>query len=433
MNLPYKKPSTLIKFFISVLVLSNMISCIKNKAYWSNIDKQLDQIDHMSDKSLIDRYNKAKTEEIIKPVIKLQDQTKQILKDIRDDNSSITKLIKQGKKVNYRELKHKPEKLSKLIQMENDVLSNNKNSEIKLSVNLAEDTSKKEKEIKELKSFIPDPKDPKYSNVEKITIHDVVINETKPRPGEAPRKILVQKLVILNTEDDDPTDNSIFVEKAVIDPSLYRTKTNEKLKVDIFKNQGKFFNSQIDEVAKQLGGIKFDEKSMETQVQKEQLKGKIAHIKELLDKMTVPVVPQIFKTSNVKKDMVQFQSQLEGEIQKMVNVSHPRNIDTLVQKQSEIEKMVKIVQNKVKGETETSKKANLELLKNLMKEVKELGVEIKKTKDDAQNVEKSMKEHNVVLEDMLKLHQAIVVGASEAHSKVIRKLAKELKQDTKKL
>ena len=67
----------------------------------------------------------------------------------------------------------------------------------------------------------------------------------------------------------------------------------------------------------------------------------------------------------------------------MVNISHPRNIDTLVQKQSEIEKMVKIVQNKVKGETETSKKANLELLKNLMKEVKELGVEIKKTKDDA--------------------------------------------------
>jgi hypothetical protein len=191
----------------------------------------------MSDKSLIDRYNKAKTEEIIKPVIKLQDQTKQILKDIRDDNSSIAKLIKQGKKVNYRELKHKPEKLSKLIQMENDVLNHtNKNSEIKQSVNLAEGTSKKEKEIKELKSFIPHPKDPKYSNVEKIIIHDVVINETKPRPGKAPRKILVQKLVILNTEDDDPTDNSIFVEKAVIDPSLYRTKTNEKLKVDIFKN-----------------------------------------------------------------------------------------------------------------------------------------------------------------------------------------------------
>jgi hypothetical protein len=67
----------------------------------------------------------------------------------------------------------------------------------------------------------------------------------------------------------------------------------------------------------------------------------------------------------------------------MVNVSHPRNINTLVQKQSDIEKMVKIIQNKVKGVTETSKKANLELLKNLMKEVKELGVEIKKTKDDA--------------------------------------------------
>jgi len=57
-----------------------------------------------------------------------------------------------------------------------------------------------------------------------VTIHDVVINEHTKVPGKPLRKFLILELVVLNTSDDDPSDSEIFVEKAVIDPSIYRTK-----------------------------------------------------------------------------------------------------------------------------------------------------------------------------------------------------------------
>ena len=43
-----------------------------------------------------------------------------------------------------------------------------------------------------------------------------------------------------------------------------------------------------------------------------------------------------------------------------------------------------------------------------------------------------MKAHQKAMTQMLNLHKAIVIGASEAHRKVIRKLAKELKEQGKK-
>ena len=102
--------------------------------------------------------------------------------------------------------------------------------------------TKNYKDLKKLKSLIPDPKSSKYENVEKIEIPDVVIHEKLPKPGKKLRKILIQNLVVLNTDDDDPSDSSIFVEKAVIDPSLFRTKEMDKMKIDLFKNQGSIFN-----------------------------------------------------------------------------------------------------------------------------------------------------------------------------------------------
>lgn len=84
----------------------------------------------------------------------------------------------------------------------------------------------------------------------------MVINEKIQKPGKPLRKILIQKLIVLNTDDDDPSDNSIFVEKAVIDPSIYRTQSVEKLKVSLFRKQGVVFNKQLNELDKQLNSLK---------------------------------------------------------------------------------------------------------------------------------------------------------------------------------
>lgn len=64
------KPSLYI-VLISILLVSNMITTKKGKAYWKNVDKELDSIDHLSDKTLIKEYNHSRTKELTDPLLKL--------------------------------------------------------------------------------------------------------------------------------------------------------------------------------------------------------------------------------------------------------------------------------------------------------------------------------------------------------------------------
>ena len=131
--------------------------------------------------------------------------TKKMVIDIRDDNANIVKTLKKGKKINFRKLKHKPAKLVKMLKMEDEAQAMAKSGKKGLKSSSLGQThmmskqkadqimkaTKNMKQLKKLKSLIPDPKSAKYANVEQITIPDVVINEKVLKPGKPLRKILI--------------------------------------------------------------------------------------------------------------------------------------------------------------------------------------------------------------------------------------------------
>ena len=64
-------------------------------------------------------------------------------------------------------------------------------------------------------------------NVEEIHLRNVVLRDEDP---EMKQKVLVRELIVLNTPDDDPDDQTIVVNKAVIVPSISEDHTLEILK-----------------------------------------------------------------------------------------------------------------------------------------------------------------------------------------------------------
>lgn len=94
-----------------------------------------------------------------------------MVKDIRDDNSKIVKTLKKGKKIDYKllaKLKHKPKKLREILR-KNNITSLASQKSHKMSSKQADKILKETKnvrDLKKLKSLIPDPKNSKYANVE---------------------------------------------------------------------------------------------------------------------------------------------------------------------------------------------------------------------------------------------------------------------------
>lgn len=351
--------------------------------------------------------------------------------DIRDDNQNIVKRLEHGKKINYNKLKHKPKSLKKFLKSQIVAKAKKVEEPIALTQEVVHVSSKKVKDLKKLKGLVPNLKDAKYANIERIIIPDVVIHEKRPKPGHPLRSILIQKLVVLNTEDDDPSDHSIFVEKAVIDPSLYRTKTMDTLKVKLFRNQGKVFNSQLDELTQEINHLKLNGmKHRKTKKSKNFLNKKIQHIQSLLNQIKVPVVPSEFKTSSIKKDMTGFEEHLEAEIKKIEGLAHPHSVKELIRKQKKVNKLGKYF---TKYFSKHKAPAAQRKFKLMLKIIQSMGKELHEAKSHNKQLVKKMKAHQVSLNAMLKIHKAIVISASEAHGKVIRKLTKELKSEGKAL
>ena len=94
---------------------------------------------------------------------------------------------------------------------------------------------KKYKRVKELKKFIPYEFDPKYVDADRITMHDVKVMEKVPRAfGKQKRTIWIRTLVVLNT-DEDKEESTIFIKKAVIDPSISRDSVKFKMSGHLFE------------------------------------------------------------------------------------------------------------------------------------------------------------------------------------------------------
>ena len=72
--------------------------------------------------------------------------------------------------------------------------------------------------------------------------------------GKSRRTINIRTLVILNT-DEDKEERTIFIKKAVIDPSISRDSLRFKISSHLFEETAKKFESQIDQIHESLAKI----------------------------------------------------------------------------------------------------------------------------------------------------------------------------------
>lgn len=141
-------------------------------------------------------------------------------------------------------------------------------------------------------------------------------------------------------------------------------------------------------------------------------------------------MPLEFRTAQIKRDMAMFEKHLESEIKKIEELTHPHSVKSLIKKQKQIEKLALFFKKYFgKNKSPVAKRKFLEMLSIITS----MGKQLQSARKNNENLAQKMKAHQQAMDVMLKLHKTIVIGASEAHGKVIRKLARELKKKGKKL
>lgn len=80
-------------------------------------------------------------------------------------------------------------------------------------------------------------------DADRVTFHNVNVQEKSPVAfGKPKRTINIRTLVVLNT-DEDKEERTIFIRKAVIDPSLSRDSLSFKISSHLFEETAKKFES----------------------------------------------------------------------------------------------------------------------------------------------------------------------------------------------
>ena len=97
-----------------------------------------------------------------------------------------------------------------------------------------------------------------FEHIEEIHLRNVVLRDEDPAVKQ---KVLVRELIILNTPDDDPDDQTIVVNKAVIVPSISEDHTLEKLKQKMYARATSKYNSQLEDLMKMLGNLQVQQSS----------------------------------------------------------------------------------------------------------------------------------------------------------------------------
>lgn len=354
---------------ISLLILNS--TSLKMKL-WKGIDLEagLEQIEDLDEKVLLKKATDQRVKELVTPVINLQDKVKDFVKKVKLDNKEIIERIKEGKKPIKAEKLKKVDKKMKLKSLKNEV---NKNKKV----------------------------------VEKIIIPRVVINEKKKLPGKPLRKILINKLIVLNSDNDDPDKNTVFIEKAVIDPSVYRDKTIE----NFLKKREKGFNDQINAITEQLNKIKLSNgKSSEEERKKEHknVKHQISRIKTALKNIQFPVIPKKYRLKAEEDEVKKFEKNLENEIEIINSINKDEEVQGKLSDFQEILKKVKKTEEN-KGDLE---KISEGITKLLLKE---------------EEFKERILKHKKRMEEMLKKHRLFVVKGDEEHSKALKMLESEVK------
>ena len=146
---------------------------------------------------------------------------------------------------------------------------------------------------------------------------------------ESEKEILIRHLIVLNTPDDDPDDETIIVNKAVVVPSVDEDRTLERLKRKMMRRATMKFNSQLDELSRMLSAMKFTslppKKSKKKRRKREELREKKKHkakvkkqlkkMNKVMDNLEMPIIKKKRTIKDLSEEIMQFDRSLDSEIQ----------------------------------------------------------------------------------------------------------------------
>ena len=429
-----------------------------NNKVWKALDKKLDAVMDMKDSAVQAKVDSERLKEVSTPVFELQKKTKHFVESIKQQNERILKNLVGGKDqldvVKKVEAAYKKRKEAKSKPKTKPIATPKPEKSAKKSTQKKQihEPVKVQKHAQRVKSVEKSHSSTSYTSssfsrvnnrkpkVEKIKINDVVIHEKMRVPGKPLRNILINKLVVLNSENDDPDKRTVFIEKAIIDPSVYRDKTIDRLKMVLFGRKGKKFNSELDRLTAELKNLHFDEaqktqkkpKSEKSKIpKKENFKTELTKIKQLLSSARIPtLLPRDFRASGIAKEMKHFDSEMKKEMNSVDNLAVKEPIlGTLMTKiRSALANLKKAKKGLKKVKSGSKSKSKIAKQIGMMEKViKELKGGVEAGKDLEKKVKEKVAGHRKRVGRLLKKHRERVVEVTKVDNEVIGKLEKDIK------
>jgi hypothetical protein len=134
----------------------------------------------------------------------------------------------------------------------------------------------------------------------------------KDEDTEIKQKVLVRELIVLNTPDDDPDDNTVIINKAVIVPSISEDHTLERLKQKMYARATSKYNSKIDELMAKLNALQIHKHASTDQIKHN--KHHLDEAKEAINNLKVPVLKRKHTLTKIEGEMDEFREKVADHV-----------------------------------------------------------------------------------------------------------------------
>lgn len=296
--------------------------------------------------------------------------------------------------------------------------------------------------IKKLKTLIPYEFDPKYVEADRITFHDVKVTEKIPRYGKPKRTIIIRKLILLNT-DEDKEEETVLINKVVIDPAISRDSLSYKIGKYLFSQAAFRYNQQIENITDELSKIKMFEfpkpkpiPSNNTFINKTELQKKnmteeeIAqnHLNKALGKIkniSIPHIEDNVPLQGVDLEMRSFDEEIDKEMFNIQNITDNKAIYNVA---SKVENMNKEMQEMAKlwqvhqPEAEKAKKKFQLKMAEMEKSMDILALQMNQIDKQQEDFAQRMREHQKRLNDLLAIHKNRVNKLMDFNKKALEEV-----------
>lgn len=319
---------------------------------------------------------------------------------------------------------------------------------------------KKYKRVMELKKLIPYEFDPRYLEADRVSFHDVQILEKKKRFGKPRRTIFVRKLILLNT-DDDKEENTILINKAVIDPSISRDSLTYKMGRYLFKNTAEKYNKDIESITDELSKIKmFDfpkpkpkappssssSSSSSSSIssnanqptssapnatqsgnitKEEQAQNHLDSALKKLKNVSLPHIGDSIPLQGVDMEMKSFDEEIDKELGQLQNISDNKAIYRVASKfedmNKEMQEMAKLWQVHHPEAEKAKKKFQLKM-DEMEKSMEVLGKQMMQVDKQQQEFAKRMREHQQQLNALLDVHKDRMIKLIDFNKKALQEV-----------